>query len=107
MAGSQGVPCPECRMPLNALLDTHVGVRLTRLKDGFYGLGAVSTYPSVLRHHLLHEHGDGRRLELDEEGIVVVCPSQECEYIGTLTVDGLETEEDRRAERAERAQDDR
>lgn len=91
-------------MQLNALLDTHVDVRLTRLEDGSYGLGAVSTYPSVLRHHLLREHGDGRRLELDEEGIVVECPSRECEYIGTLTADGLETEEDRRAERA---QDDR
>lgn len=107
MAAIQGVPCPECRLPLDALLDTHVGVRLRRLKDGSYGLGAVSTYPSVLRHHLLREHGDGRRLELDEEGIVVVCSSQECEYIGTLTGDGLESEEDRRAERAQRGQDDR
>jgi hypothetical protein len=90
MAGSRGVPCPECCMPLNALLSTHVGARLTSLKDGSYGLGAVSTYPSVLRHHLLREHGNASRLELDEEGIVGCVPGPD-----TLTPDGLETEEDR------------
>lgn len=103
---SNSVPCPECGLPLDALLSTHVGVRLTSVKDGSYGLGAVSTSRSVLRRHLLREHGNGARLELDEEGVVVVCRDQECDYIGTLTVDGLETEEDRRAERSERAQED-
>lgn len=88
------VPCPECGLPLDALLSTHVGARLRSLKDGSYGLGAISTKAPVLRRHLLREHGNGRRLEFDEEGIVVVCPDQECDYMGMLQADGLKAEED-------------
>lgn len=106
MAGSHSVPCPECGAPLDALLSTHVGVRLTCLKDGSYGLGGGGTRPSVLRRHLLREHGNGSRLEFDEDGIVVVCRSQGCDYMGTLKAEGLVTEEDLRAEREERPRDD-
>jgi hypothetical protein len=86
--------CPKCGAPLNALLDTHVAFRVRPRRDG-YSLGASRTPVAVLRAHLLREHGDGRLLEPDEDGIVVTCES--CDYISTLTRDGMEDEDDRRA----------
>lgn len=95
-----GVPCPDCGGGLTVHLEVGVELRLTSDGEDFT-LGALHTHVPRIRDRALRQYGDGQRLELDEEGVVVMCRS--CDYIGTLTSTGrLETEADRRATHATR-----
>lgn len=108
MAQSQrggGVPCPKCGGALTAHLEVGIEFRLTRASQpepGYaYGLGAVHTHVPRIRERALRQFGDGTYLELGDDGIVVMCRSGSCNFVGTLTTEGIESEDDRRRERGE------
>lgn len=98
---NRGVPCPDCGGGLTAHCEIGIELRLTRDHQNRFSLGAVHTHVPHIRDRALRQYGDGSHLQLDEEGIVVMCRS--CEFIGTLTDKGVETEEDRRDTHAQRA----
>jgi hypothetical protein len=103
MAGNRSVPCPSCGAPLEVALEVVIGARLISRPQGGYGIGAVQQTIAELRRRLQHQHGDrDGGLFLDEDGCVVQCTRRpRCDYIATLTEEGLETEEDRRRQHAE------
>ena len=107
MAGTgPGVGCPRCGGGLTAHLEVGIELRLIRapaedLSMTRYSLGAVHTHVPEIRDRALRQFGDGRLLYLDEDGIVVMCRNASCTFVGTLTKDGVEDEDNRRRGRRE------
>jgi hypothetical protein len=104
MPRGKSVPCPVCGAPLEVALEVVVGARLTLRSKRRYGIGAIQQTAAELRHRLECQYAaaDGS-LFLDDDGYVVQCSRRpRCIYIATLVPEGLETDEDRRRDHAER-----
>lgn len=98
MSGNQSVPCPTCGSPLEVALQVQVEARLTKRPAGGYGLGAIRPTAGQIRQRLVRHHCDpDGRLELgpdpdegEPEGEVVFCTRPGCDFMGTITDEGLE-----------------
>lgn len=104
MPHSPSVPCPSCGAPLEIALEVVIGARLTGRPCGGYGIGAVQQTAAELRSRLRsHYAGSDGSLFVDDDGYVVQCSNRpRCDYIATLVPEGLETDDDRRRDHAER-----